>query len=694
MKERIIKHGICGLCGGKCMMDVHCVDGKVVKVEGNRTLPYSNGHLCVKGAAIRQHLYHPDRLLYPMKRIGARGEGKFTRISWKEALDTVAEKMQSIKETYGAKETMIYVGHPKWFRPQLAEFAARYGTPNYGSESSTCAYSLMMAGKSCFGMDAAMPVPDLENCRTLFVWGVNFMHSDSVKGGVRYSRMVDQGVKIVAIDPRCTPTTERSHLHLRPVPGTDGALALGMARVIITEELYDREFVDTYTYGFAEYKDYVMEFTPERVERITGVPAEDMKKAARMLATEKPSAIQMSASPVVHNINGMQNARAILLLTALTGGYGAKGGNTAPGAGRAVLDGVFMGKWAERTAAEEDLSHEQFPAWSKLLYSEVQLTKITDYLEGKGDYPVRGLVSFGMNHHMWPRPDRLEKAFSSLEFFVNTDCFMTETSKYADILLPAALSFEREQIEILGSDIVYYQPKVIEPAGEIKTDLEIIAGLAKRLGFAVGNPPIRDYDDYLRLLLKPTGISLEELKGHPNGMKTRQQINFRTAEEILKVKTLTGKIEFASTVLGECQKPGHEALPVYHDYREQLPMEEYPLILATGSRKPQLFHSRTYRIPWLRNLEPSVVVDIHPKDAKALGVRDGECVILKTPAGELELLAELDSSCLPGIVNVYHGAGEKDINLLIDDCYIDPVSGFPGFKSYCCRIEKREKVEA
>lgn len=691
--ETTITPAICGLCGGDCLVDLHCRDGKIVKVEGNRTLPFSDGRLCVKGAALKQAIYSPDRLLYPMKRVGERGEGKFERITWEEALDTIAGKMQETKEQYGAKSTMVYVGHPKWFRPYLTDFANHYGTPNTATESSTCASALMLACKCCFGTDVFMPRPDMGRCKTLIVWGVNPLYSNSVKGGKGFLDAVKRGVRIIVVDPRCTPTTEHAEVHLRPIPGTDGALALGMARVIITEGLYDKEYVEKYTYGFEKYRDYVMEFTPEKVEEITGVPADDMVKAARLFGAETPSAIMTSASPVVHNINGVQNARAVELLCALTGSYGMPGGMMVPGPGRPRMKGGFMNDWLERVDADQDLSHEQFPAWRKLIYYETQVAQIADYLEGKGDYPIRTLLAFGMNHHMWPKPDRIEKAVQNLDFFVNVDMYMNDTCKYADILLPAATSLEREQVSVLGPNILYYQPKAIEPMGEVKNDIEILLELSKRLGFRIGKPEIDSYEEYLESVLSPNGVTLEELKAQPEGMTPKTPARVRTSEEILKVKTPSGKIEFVSQVLESCDRPYHEGLPVYHDFRERLPMDEYPLILATGSRKPQLFHSRTYRLPWIANLEEAPVIDIHPKDAEALSLEDGEEVVIRTPVGAMELPVNIDSSCLPGVVNVYHGAGKKDINYLLDDKYLDPISGFPGYKSYCCRLEKKVKCD-
>ena len=685
-----VRRGICGLCGGSCLVDVHCDgQGVITKVEGDREPPYSSGALCVKGAALRQATYHPDRLLYPMKRVGSRGKGEFCRITWDEALDILAQQLLRSREQYGGKSTMLYVGHPKWFRTYLTDFANRYGTPNLGTESSSCAYALMMASQCCFGRGVMMPPPDLARCRTLLIWGVNPLYSSSPDQARRYLDAVDRGVKVIAVDPRCTPTTERAEIHLRPIPGTDGALALGMAYVMITEQLYDRAYVEQYTTGFEEYRDYVMNFPPQRVEEITGVPAHQLIQAARLFAGERPAAVQMSASPLVHNINGVQNSRAILLLSVLTGSFGRPGGICPPGPGRPALKWDFLGTRLPRPEAEADLSHTQFPAWARLIPQEAQVIRMADYLEGKGDYPIHTLLSFGMNHHMWPRPDRLERSFGELDFFSNADIYRTPTCAYADLLLPVCSSLEREQILVQGPGLIRDVPAPIEPLGEARTDLDILLELARRMGFSLGDGEVESYEDYLQALPLPTGLTLEELRAHPEGMMARKMPSARTEEDILRVNTPSGKIEFVSGVLADCDAPGHDGLPVYRDFRQTLPMEDYPLILSTGCRKPQLFHSRTWRLPWLQGLEPAPVVDIHPEDAARLGLAQGQRAILTTPVGSLELPVNLDTSCLPGVVNVYHGAGELDVNLLVDDRYLDPISGFPGYKAYCCRLEAK-----
>lgn len=689
--DKTIRSGICGFCGFSCPVDLHLENGKIVSVEGNNTLPTSTGHLCVMGSALKQSVYSPERLLYPMKRIGKRGEGKFERITWDEALDTIADRMAKTKVLNGPEQTLLFVGHPKWFRPQLQEFASEYGSPNLGSESSTCAYAVMMAFQSVFGERGAFPRVDFRGCKSVVMWGNNPFYADPVNGSKMYLDALKRGIKVIAVDPRCTPTTEYADIHLRPVPGTDGALALGIAAEILSRGLQNQEYIDKYTYGFEEYREYVKEFTPERVEAITGVPKQMIIDAAVLIGENAPCPIHITASPLVHNINGVQNLRAIIMLMLLTGAYGVPGGVMAPGPGMATFIDSFEWTRNPRANPEKDLSHNEFPAWVRLCPHEAQVVRIANFLKGEGDYPIRNLIAFGMNHHMWPRPDRIEQGLQDVEFFADADIYMTETAKYADILLPIQSNIEREQISRLGLDTIFYQPPLIEPLGEAKTDLDILLGLSERLGLELGGDiPIHSYDEYLRRLIIPTGLTLEEIKAAPEGIKAKKTMPAMTTDKIVQVMTPSGKMEFVSQVLKECDKKWNEALPVYHDFRDELPMDEYPLILATGSRKPQLFHSRTYRLDWLTSLEKYPLVELHPDDAAKYGVEDGETVVLSTPIGSMDIEASVNTSCLPGVVNVYHGAGAKDINYLLDDNYIDPVSGFPGFKSYCCRLSRKE----
>ena len=691
-----VKRTICGFCGENCLVDAYMKDGKIIKVEGCDSLPVANsGKLCVKGAALKQTIYHPERLLYPMKRVGARGEGRFERITWEEAMSTIAQKMQETKEMHGAKATLVYAGHPKWFRHQLTELCNAYGTPNFGTESSSCAFARMLANETVFGTTGRGAMPDMANTNTLLIWGVNQMYSRSVTGSKSHLKLEEKGVNIIVVDSRHTPTTDHATLHLQPIPGTDGALALGMAQVIISENRHDMAYIEKNCTGFEAYKDYVSGFTPEKVEAITGVPADLVIRAARLLTENGPFGLQMSASPMVHHINGVQNVRAINALVLLTGSFGVKGGTAGPGPGRGGFKNGFLMNPLHRVDADQDLSHAEFPAWAQLNFYETQVTRIADYMEGKGDYPIHTLIAFGMNHHMWAQPEHVEEAFKGLDFFVNIDMYKTDTCDYADIILPAATALEREQLLMMGKGQILDLQPIIEPMGEVRNDMEIILELAQRLDLEIGDPVLKNYDDYLRMSLMGTGLTLEELRAAPDGLPKPGKPVMRTTEQILSnVRTPSGKLEFVSSVLEGCDMPHHDSLPVYRDFRETLPMDEYPLILCTGCRKPQLFHKRTYRMPWLNNLEESPVIELHPETAKKLGIADGEMVRVVTPIGALEMRLLHDTSGLPGVVHVYHGAKDKDINSLLDEKYYDPISGFPGYKSYCCRLEKLEQKEA
>ena len=324
MNQRVIKKVRCNICSAGCPIDAYVEEGTLVSVEGSRDLPGQSGGLCSKGAASRQYVYNKDRILYPMKRIGKKGSGEFERISWDEAYRMIAENLLRIKKEYGPQAAAFYAGYPKWYRPALLRLANAYGSPNYCTESSTCFQSAAMAWRSIYGNDICFP--DLMHAQTVLVWSNNLYHSN-VGMARPYQSLKARGAKIIAVDPRETVTTQAADIHLKLLPGTDGALALSMAQVIIEEGLYDKEFVEKYVFGFEEYKAYVNQFPPEKAEKITGVDKKLIREAAIMYASNGPAGVMFSASPVVHNINGMQNYRAVMCLIALTGNYDIPGGN-------------------------------------------------------------------------------------------------------------------------------------------------------------------------------------------------------------------------------------------------------------------------------------------------------------------------------------------------------------------------------
>ena len=688
MSEMKVVKTSCSTCGSCCEVDTYVEDGKLVSVEGARNTPMQSGGMCAKGAAAKQYVYNKDRILYPMKRVGKKGEGKFERISWEEAYEMIAENLLRIRKESGPESVVFYAGYPKWYRPALLRLANAFGSPNYCTESSTCFQAAALAWRSLYGNGICGP--DMKNAKTLLVWSSNLYHSNTPMSGT-YQGLKKRGAKIIVVDPRHSVTAHDADIHLQLIPGTDGALALSMAQVIIEEGLYDKEFVENYVYGFEEYREYVQNFVPEEAEKITGVPADQIRLAARTYAGNGPASVMFSASPIVHHINGVQNYRAVFSLIAITGNYDVEGGNrTQPGPSSLANE---FGR-VRRFDGIEAIGQKEFPVWFDLSCDEAQCTKLADYILEEKPYPIKAVFAMGLNHRMWPQPEHLQRALEKLDFYVNVELFMSESSNAADLVLPACTSYEREEVHVGKGGRFYLSNRAIEPVGEAKNDIEIIIDLLKKMGLkdeALEN----GYEAYMQHILEPSGLTLEELKNHPQGMQGKNLFPpvVKTYESA-PLHTPSGKVELKSLVLERYREShGYEGLPVYHDYRAETKIDrnQYPLILSTGNRKPQFFHARVYRMAWLSNIEKATLVEIHPEDGEKYHIKDGATVKVVSPSGEMVGIAAYTIAGKPGVVNIYHGNPKGDANELIGKDYLDPISGFPGYRSYFCRIERVEE---
>lgn len=693
-----VRKSICAICdpNTQCGMDVYVKDGEIVKVEGSAGHPYNGGTLCAKGAAIRQYVYSPDRIRPPMKRVGERGEGKFEPIGWDEAMDLIEAQCKKAKAEHGPESVVFFAGYTKFFRAFLQRLAIGFGSPNYCNESSTCYTATYIAQKLNFGQGI---FPDLNNTDCLVVWSANPFYTNHGNGRA-ILRGRERGMKMIVVDPRQTPTTARADIHLPVRPGTDGALALAMAHVMLEEGLYDKDFVENWTEGFAEYRAYVKEFTPERGEELTGVPKDKIIAAARMMAGAKSATILPSASPVVHHTGGVQNYRAVFLLIALTGNLDVPGGalfkpvtylHTAGGFESNERDFTLAAE-AEKLASR--IGAEALPVWMDTIEGEAQAVYLPEQLRTGKPYPLKVLLGFGMNHRMWPDSKGLAKSLGNLDFFVNIDPFMTDTCKYADLVLPACTSLERSEFRSYGMNYAIFTTPAIPPLYESRNDIDIIIDLGRRLCpedelFAAGHEACIDY------IIQPSGMTVEELKKHPGGMfipNPLPQVEKKYKEGL---HTPSGKVEFASGVLARhADREGIDALPVFspprHSHARTPELaKEYPMILSTGSRLPMFVHTRTFRLSWARSLRPDhPAADINPADAKAAGIFQGREMIITTPSGSIRVKANLTEMIQPGMVSIYHGIPEADANTLLEWDYIDPISGFPGYKSALCRIEK------
>lgn len=694
-----IKRTLCDICcpGTHCGIDAYVKDGVVLKVEGTKEHPLNHGKLCTKGAASRQYIYRADRLKTPMRRIGQRGEGKFEPITWDEAYGEIVRQLNLAKAEYGTDSVAFYSGYTKWYRQFLHRFAYSFGSINYGSECSSCWKATEMAWMSTAGTIAD---PDMAGANTILGWALNSFHSSHL-AGPRLLALKDQGKKFIIIDPRKTPATAKlADIHLQIKPGTDGALALGMAKLIIDNGWADMDYIEQYTYGFDRYAEYVSTFDLDTVAAITDLSPGDIEGATALYATNGPACIHESASPVTHHINGFQNYRAIICLNALTGNFDRAGGNVPVEAtyydqvaGYRTREHQF---YLDRQPGDKKkaIGASRFPLWNRLV-DEFQAMDLSRQIIEGTPYPIKAVFGMGMNAKMFPDTEKMYQALEKLDFFCQSELFMTDTAKYADILLPACTSFERGEFKAYPGGYAAFTSPIIDRVGDSKSDVEMLADLAVLLD--LDDELLRSgYDAGLEFMLQDLSVSIDDMKASDLPIHVPEARDPLPGEYLAGgIKTPTGKFEFYSTIVEEYEM-SHGLNPI-STYREPLEDEtrdeEYPFILNTGSRLPHTLHSRLHDVPWLRTMGKQPKADISTEDAKRLGIQDGDRMEIENRYGKVTVEACPSVKIKPGQVHLYHGYREANANSLVGADHLDPYSGFPGYKSNRCTIRPVKNLE-
>ena len=693
-----VKRSMCSICspGHHCGVDCYVKDGKIIRVEGTMEHPYNHGKLCTKGSALRNYVYREDRIKTPLKRVGERGEGKFEPISWEEAYKIIAENLNKVKEQYSANSVAFFSGYCKWYRPILHRMAHVFGSVNFGSDDSTCVTAKIMGDKCTAGCGAG---PDMAHANTFLGWNFEGYYSAHLSvAGVE--KLKERGGKVIIIDIRETPASKNlADIFLKINPGTDGALALGMAKIIIDNGWADMDYVEKYTYGFEEYKALVEQYPLEKVAEITGIDADLIYEATKLYATNGPATTNYSASALVHHINGFNSHRAIVCLSALTGNFDRVGGNIPnpatylhKPAGSSVREHEFRSN--RYPGGAEQIGAARFPLWDQL-YDEFQAVDLIRTLEEGTPYPVKAIFGMGMNAKMLPETDRLLEAMTkNLDFFVNTDVFMTLTCKYADIVLPACTSVERGELKAYQGGYLTFTKPVIEPLYESKPDVEILCDLVKVMDLD-DDLLKQGYEACMDWIIDGCGLTVADLKASEFPVKVPVAKWPAQAGKILTngFKTPSGKFEFYSNVIaGIDPKFGLNPLPVYTDSLADQNDEEtknaYPFYLCSGARLAHALHSRIHETPWLRSLRPDPTVEVHNADAKRLGLKDGDWAAISSPYGEIKMAVKVTGKAKEGVLMTLHGYTEANVNNLIGRNHVDPYSGFPGFKGMRVNIRK------
>ncbi len=697
----------CKSCHGGCGVIATVESGRLVRLEGNPDSP-TRGTMCAKGLSAIQDVYNPNRITHPLKRKGKRGGGEWERISWAEALDTIADRMRESTAQHGASSVAICQGTGRGYNRYTFRFARSIGTPNLVVPADFCygprvsVFGMMVGGRlycDYHGWGGEYP-------KTQISWGKQLEISNADgEMAVWFLDSLDRAEHLILIDPRATRLASRADLWLKVRPGTDAALALGMLHVIIKEGLHDKDFVENWTHGFGALKERVQEYPPERVAQITWVPQEKITSAARILASARPGCIQVGQSIEASN-NSIQTLRAIVCLMAVTGNIERPGSNVSwmpPDTGPLEEFALEVPAPQEAPIGADDfrlLGNGPFAmAHTHTLFRQL----------GEGTSPIRVMHLQGTNPlTAYPNTRQVKVGLLNAGFLSVADLYMSPAAEYADIVLPVAHWLETDDIlDMHPRFMIGAINKVVDAPGEAWPDNKIFNELGRRLAPGYWFGSVEEMLDHELRKGKITWQEFSRMGFLARTGKDQPYYKYHTDcwREGGGFGTPTGKVELYATLMEEL---GYDPLP-YHREPNESPYStpelavEYPLILSAGGRQPYYFHSQYRQVPWLRERQPYPMVQIHPETARDLGIEDGDWVWIETPRGRVQQVASLFEGVDPRVVVAQaswwypeepgpdHGLWKSNINVLTRNAPpYDPAMGSVTFRALICRIYKVE----
>ena len=787
--------GYCGLCIARCGTVATVEEGRFTRLDPDPSHPTGQA-ICAKGRAAPELVSHPERLTHPLRRTRPKGDPnpRWERISWDEALNLTAAAMRRIAKQYGPQAVAFTVSSPSTTAIGdstgfIQRLANAFGTPNARITLDLCGWGRAFATRYTYGVGsvgagAGGAMPDIANSGVLILWGYNPSFT-RLTHAIAVVTALKRGMRLIVVDPRHVGLAAKADVWLRVRPGTDGALALGLANLMIERGWYDRDFIRDWSNGphlvradtgrllterdldpngdagrvfawdsaaarlvpydttagryysdtidlalhgeyrvatlqgevvchpaFELYARLCRRYRPKTVEAICWIPRAQVEEAARLIWDARPVSYY-AWSGHEHHANVTQTARAMSLLYALTGSFDRPGGNvlfTPPPA--APIDGQELPAARSMAPALGLAERPLGPArWGYVgtrdLYQAI--------LEGT-PYPVRAVIGFGANVLLAHAGGRHGlAALKALEFYAHADLFMNPTAELADVVLPVAAAFEREGMKIgfeisqEAQSLIQLRSAVVPPPGEARPDTDIVFDLARRLGLAAQfwNG---DIEAAYRHQLAPTGVTLEQLRAAPGGVRVPLQTRHaKHAEPDANgaprgFATPSRRVElYSQTFLDHdyAPLPDFSEPPVGPVARPDL-ATRFPLILTCA--KPSLFCQTQHRaLPSLRKRVPHPEVELHPEAAQARGIANGDWVSIETPEARVRARARLNTDIDPRVVVGEHGWWQgcaelgapgydpfgpmgASFNLLIGTAERDPVSGTPSLRSYLCEI--------
>jgi anaerobic selenocysteine-containing dehydrogenase len=745
----LIRSG-CNICFNSCSTRVYRREGRVATITGNPDDPVTGGHLCPKSQFLMQMYYSEHRLLYPQRRVGKRGEGKFERISWEEALDGIVEKLLYVKERYGSEALAVFTGSRSGLLGldgTAALFCQLWGTANHSGTNPFCGTAPDLAfgmtqGAEAGGTGNIFAEDDVWSGDLYIFLGDNMAETRPVNFGQLNERRLRRGARMVVLDPRRTATAQKADEWLPIRPGTDLAFALACLHHIMSRDLIDRPFVADWVEGYQEVRNFVLGrgYTPDWAEPITDIPASTIARIAEEYA-RTPRAFILGNRGLSQHTNATQTFRALLMMAAVTGHVGRKGAGVLSITSAVPIQARAP---ADRVAPRRPAVRRSPAGWIEAMVS------------GK-PYPIRALLTTGNPLSLWPEQEVLRQGLAAQELIAHIELFPSETAAWSDYLLPAATGIEVGEINRYAEDrrIVWIE-KVIDPPGECRPDIWIWIELGKRLGMKdvlkeEYKDPVRLWDETMRHDPRFRGLSYARLASSPTGWLRWPIVteDGPSAETLFlegdaypgddkgrRFPTPSGRLELWTPELErQFAVYGLSALPEFYTEPEQLvplptldfatrdpddgpespfwngrcyanvarivdtppPIDRatYDMELITGRAGAMHFHSWTHWLWQAQEQCADLYAHLHPQRAAALGITTGDRVRVESPRGSIEAIAWVAPGIRERAVFVPLGWDERQpyhpwrtVNWLMPRAQRDPISDQTNFKVNLCRVSR------
>ena len=689
-----------------CGLRVHVKDGKVTKVEGDPEHPITRGSLCPRCLALKEYIYHPDRVIHPLKRAKEdRGKDKWEQCSWDEATDLIANAAKKIMKDYGPETIIVFGGTGReannWY-PQWANLV--FGTPNsvyaqagwscYGPRMTNTAF---MMGGGYPEIDYAQKFPDryddprFKAPEVVVLWGKEPLRSnpDGLYGHAIVEMMRNFGTKIITVDPRMTWIGTRAELAIQVRPGTDTALAMAIIAIMDKEDLVDRDFIEKWTYGYDQLVERCSEMTPEKASEICDVPVEQIYQFARLYGSAKPSSLAWGLA-TDENTNGAQLGMCLVALMTITGFIDAPGGTTlgmGDDQGNVVRDGGAIdaddkvddatdstlmlalknGMMTQECWDTKRIGVDKYPCVGQVMWT-CQPDEMLKALETEKPFKIhmaQFISSNPIGTAIAAEPQRWWRALKKLDFNFACDLFQNPTTMACcDVFLPIASTIEHDGQVVthygLNSSFYGAENKCVQ-VGECKSDIEAMRLVGKKIFPDFWNRFETD-EDYNNFHVFRSWLPWEQLRNNVVTMSNEPYYKYKEGklrpDGNMGFPTQTGRVELYSynyARFGEDPLPYFEPCAYGPITLPNLMKEKYPFVLTTGARRQEFFHSEHKQVPSLRQITPYPVVDINPADAKAKGIEDGDWVEISNMYSHVRQKANVTPTIKQGVVHAMHG---------------------------------------